>query len=120
MMPTEQANRFADEWIAAWNGHDLDRILAHYTDDFVMTSPFVELVTGESSGTLRGKEAARAYWSAALERVPDLRFELVDVLAGVDSVTVYYRGAMERMAAEVFFFNAGGKVMKAVAHYNPA
>ena len=30
----EFARRFAEEWIAAWNAHDLERILAHYTDDF--------------------------------------------------------------------------------------
>ena len=29
-------HRFAAEWIAAWNSHDLERILAHYTDDFEM------------------------------------------------------------------------------------
>lgn len=32
------ARRFAADWIAAWNRHDLDAILAHYTDDFEMRS----------------------------------------------------------------------------------
>jgi hypothetical protein len=27
------AERFAEEWVAAWNAHDLVRILAHYEDD---------------------------------------------------------------------------------------
>ena len=35
-MNQKQANEFAAEWIEAWNAHDLDRILSHYTDDFEM------------------------------------------------------------------------------------
>src|ERR1700723_3107179 len=38
MMTSELALRFA-EWIAAWNAHDLPRILSHYADDFEMSSP---------------------------------------------------------------------------------
>jgi hypothetical protein len=29
MIPTERVTRFADQWIAAWNSHDLARSLAH-------------------------------------------------------------------------------------------
>jgi ketosteroid isomerase-like protein len=39
MMTAEFAAQFAEEWIAAWNSHDLDRILSHYADDFEMASP---------------------------------------------------------------------------------
>ena len=28
------ARTFAEEWVAAWNAHDLERILAHYSDEF--------------------------------------------------------------------------------------
>jgi hypothetical protein len=28
------AERFAAEWIEAWNNHNLEQILAHYEDDF--------------------------------------------------------------------------------------
>ena len=72
----EFAQRFADEWIAAWNAHDLERILAHYEDDFEMSSPVIVAIGGEPSGRLRGKAAVGAYWSAALKRMPDLHFEL--------------------------------------------
>jgi ketosteroid isomerase-like protein len=47
-----RAIRFAKEWIAAWNAHDLDLILAHYTDDFEMSTPFIAKLSGEPSGTL--------------------------------------------------------------------
>ena len=111
------ADRFAAEWIAAWNAHDIPRVLSHYADDFEMSSPVIVQVAGEASGRLHGRAAVGAYWAKALKLVPELRFELLCVLAGVDSVTLHYRGAGGRLAAEVFFFGADGKVARAVAHY---
>lgn len=110
------ARRFADEWIAAWNSHDLERILAHYEDDFEMSSPIIATLAGEPSGKLQGKAAIGAYWSKALKNAPDLRFELLTALAGVDSVTVYYRGH-RGLSAEVLHFGPNGKVRAAFAHY---
>lgn len=40
---------------------------------------------------MRGKQALRAYWMLALERVPDLRFELLGVYVGVDTLVLNYR-----------------------------
>jgi ketosteroid isomerase-like protein len=110
------AERFAKDWIAAWNSHDLDRILAHYEDDFEMHSPVIPDIAGEPSGRLRGKAAVGAYWARALRMLPDLRFELVTVLSGVDSVTLYYKGH-RGMSAEVLHFGSSGKVRTAFAHY---
>lgn len=111
------AERFAQDWIDAWNAHDLERVLAHYADDFEMSSPVIVELAGEASGCLRGKEAVAAYWRKALELMPDLRFELLSVLVGVDSVVLHYRGARGRAAAEVFHFGRDGRVVRAFAHY---
>ena len=117
MLTPEDARHFADEWIAAWNARDLSRILAHYSDDFEMASPYIRDVVGEPSGVLKGKAAIGAYWSKALARFPDLHFELIDVLTGAQSVSINYFGRGRRRACEVFFFDAGGKVVRAAAHY---
>lgn len=116
MLTREFADRFAADWIDAWNSHDLDRILAHYTDDFEMASPRIAIVAGEPSGRLRGKQAIGAYWRKALALAPQLRFELRATYVGADSVTLFYEGA-RGPAAEVFFFDAGGMVVSAAAHY---
>lgn len=116
MLNREFADRFASEWIAAWNAHDVERVLAHYTEDFEMSSPYIVSIGGEPSGTLRGRQAVGDYWRLALARMPDLRFELVATLLGAHSLTLYYRGA-RGMAAEVFFYAADGRVEKACAHY---
>ncbi len=110
------ADQFAADWIDSWNKHDLARILSHYTDDFVMSSPVIIRVAGEPSGTLRGKAAVQAYWTKALQLNPDLRFELLATLVGVDSITLYYNG-VRGPSAEVFHFNPQGKVTRAYAHY---
>ena len=116
MLTREFADRFAHDWIEAWNSHDLERILSHYADGFAMSSPYIAQIAGEATGRLVGKAAVGAYWAKALERTPALRFELIEVLLGVDSVTLYYRGA-RGLAAEVFFFDAHGRVERAFAHY---
>ena len=116
MMDGDFARNFAEEWIEAWNARDLDRVLSHYDDDFEMKSPVIVDFAGEPSGTLRGKAAVRAYWGSALERLPDLHFELIDVLTGVDSLTIYYKGH-RGMVAEVLEIPGGERVLRASAHY---
>ena len=117
-MDKDFAEHFAADWIDSWNAHDLDRVLSHYADDFEMWSPVIIQMAGEPSGTLRGKAAVGAYWARALDLIPDLHFELMSVLVGVASITLYYKGARGRLAAEVFHFGAEQKVSRAFAHYD--
>jgi hypothetical protein len=112
------ADHFATEWIAAWNAHDLDRVLLHYANGFEMSSPYIVALAGEPSGTLSGKPAVGAYWRKALSLFPDLHFDLVSVLVGANSITLYYKGAHGRNVAEVFHFDAEQKVSRAFAHYD--
>lgn len=115
-MEREFAQKFSEEWIAAWNSHDLDKILSHYTNDFEMTSPIITRLANEPSGTLKGKEAVGAYWAKALDMHPELHFELLKTFAGVNSVVVYYRGH-RGFSTEILYFDSNGKVSKACAHY---
>ena len=116
MIDNAFAEHFVADWIESWNSHDLDRILSHYSDDFEMVSPLIAQIANEPNRVLKGKDAVGAYWAKALERIPDLRFELVTTLLGVNSITIYYRG-VRGLAAEVFHFDRSGKVNKASAHY---
>ena len=89
---------FADRWLAAWNAHDLDAVLALFHDDVIFTSPLAQKVAPESEGILHGRDALRAYWSAALAQLPDLHFELTNLFAGVDTLLIGFRmnGGPER------------------------
>jgi hypothetical protein len=104
------AKTFADNWIAAWNSHDLNRILEHYSEDFEMRSPGIIMVADESSGVLKGKAGVAAYWAKAL-KAQNLTFELIDVFAGVKSVSVHWRRP-GREVIEVMEFDAACKVVR--------
>ena len=47
--------RHAQEWIVAWNARDLERILAHYSEDVELTSPFVAKLTGRKDGQIASR-----------------------------------------------------------------
>ncbi len=118
MMDEQQAKQFADEWVRAWNAHDLQQILAHYAEDVRFTSRFIVKLLGDPSGTITGKDELWAYFEKGLDAYPDLRFELINVLVGVDSVVFYYRSIRGMLAAEVMLFDESGKVAKVTAHYS--
>jgi ketosteroid isomerase-like protein len=107
---------FAERWKHDWNAHDLDALLAHFTDDVVFTSPIAAQVLPDCDGTLRGKAALRQYWAEGLRRIPDLHFELVDVYVGVDTVVINYRNHVGNAVNEVLIFD-GGLVREGHATY---
>lgn len=108
---------FADDWQAAWNAHDLDRILAHYAGDVVFRSRKAIPLTG--GAVIRGREALRAYWAAALARQPDLHFTVLDVFHGPDMIVLTYQNHHGTRAAETLRFGAGGLVIEGSACHAP-
>jgi hypothetical protein len=90
MLDRAWAEEFAHEWIAAWNSHDLERVLSHYTDDFQMTSPLIAQWLGIANGQLQGKEAIRRYWAQGLAKMPQLQFKLLDIVVGVNSLGIVF------------------------------
>ncbi len=107
---------FARSWVESWNQHDIDAVLSHYADDFELTSPLISSIAGEPSGVLRGKTDVRAYWQQSLARIPELHFDLKEVMTGVDCLTLYYRGHGGTVA-EVLWFDGAGKVKQASVCY---
>lgn len=110
-------NKFAMEWISSWNSHDLSFILTHYAEDIEITTPMIKSATGGSVDSLKGKDTVREYWQKALDKIPDLYFEFIDVTFGVNSVVLYYKSIMNTRSMEVMFFNDEGKVNIIYAHY---
>lgn len=117
MIIETKANSIGQEWVNAWNGHDIDAIMEHYADDVVFTSPFVIAINNDPSGTLHSKSEVKAYFERALKAYPNLKFELFKILTSVNSMVVYYRSVKQLYAAEFMEFNAEGKICRVVAHY---
>lgn len=114
----EDALAFAEHHVTVWNKHDLDQILLLYTEDVELVSPLADQVVG--SFVVRGREGLRTYFGTALEANPTLQFEIVDVLRGLDSITIYMRSLGGRMVAEVLVIHPSGQIEKVLAHYSCA
>jgi steroid delta-isomerase-like uncharacterized protein len=113
----ELAWELARDWVAAWNAHDLELILAHYADEVELTSPVAARLLGVADGKVIGKAALRAYFQRGLEAYPELRFELKDVFAGLNSVVLLYANQNGTQTAEFMELSAAGKVIRVVANY---
>jgi hypothetical protein len=114
-MPEIDAEAFATEWTAAWNSHDLERILSHYSADIVFLSPIAQQLMG--NGRVVGIDALRKYWSVGLKSQPELKFALAQVLRGHESLTVYYRNHRGQRIAETVEFGDDGKIVRSCACY---
>ena len=89
------------QWIAAWNSRDLERVLALYAEDSEMTSDKIPLLGLDPSGTLHGKQRLREYWGLALQRLPNLHFDLIDVYVSPDSLVVFYTTNAAKRSANI-------------------
>ena len=117
-MTKDDAWKFANHWVAAWNAHDLHAILSHYEDTVELTSPVAAKLLGTPDGKVIGKQNLRAYFQRGLEAYPDLHFHLEDVLWGLNSVVLYYANQKGTRTAEFMELAPTGKVTRVVANYN--
>lgn len=123
LLTDDEADAFVGEWMAAWNSHDVERILEHYADDVEYYSPFIAQLAEPggpgADGRLVGKAAVREYFAAALQRYPELHFDppaTVAVSAG--SVSFVYTSVKNLTAVETLVFAPGSQVVaRAHCHY---
>ena len=117
VMDHDEGVRLGEGWVADWNRHDLDAVMARLHDDIVFSSPHIPVMVGEPSGVLRGKAAVRAYWARALELLPDLHFDLLGVTVGHDALAVRYVNERGRESTEVLLLDADGLVVRGAGTY---
>ena len=116
-MTRDEALKLADDWVEAWNAHDLDRIMTHYEDAVQLTSPVAARLLGSSDGKVVGMASLRAYFQRGLAAYPDLHFQVEDVLCGIASVVICYTNQNGMRVAEFMELSAAGKVERVVANY---
>jgi hypothetical protein len=64
----------ARAWLAAFNGRELEKLLAIYADDALHHSPKLRARRPETGGIVRGKAALREWWADSFARLPELRY----------------------------------------------
>ena len=118
MLTMEKTADYVKRWVAAFESKDLDRVLAFYTDDVIFHSPLIARLSHDPSGTVRGKEALRAYVKKGFEVFDHIKFTVLDVLRGVDSIAIHYKGITGTHVVEVLFFDRDGMVRESYVHYS--
>ncbi|WP_244499765.1 hypothetical protein [Tardiphaga robiniae] len=66
MLTRQDAMAFAQQWAANWNRLAIDTIVDHFAPEGEMRSPLATKLAGSS--TIKGRDAIRTYWHAALWR----------------------------------------------------
>jgi ketosteroid isomerase-like protein len=110
------ARSFAKAWADSWNAHDLDRVLEHFSEDVVFSSPAAVRLIADSDGEIRGKSSLRSYWTEGLRRIPDLRFEVLGVYVGLNVVVINYQNQAGGLVNEILTFE-GDLVVRGHAAY---
>jgi 8-oxo-dGTP pyrophosphatase MutT (NUDIX family) len=110
----------AQAWLDHFNGRRLSSLLDLYDDDAVHTSPKLRERQPETGGQVRGKQALRAWWQDAFDRLPDLHYEARAITAARDRVFLEYTRTVEgqppMVVAELFIVQRGLIVESHVFH----
>jgi hypothetical protein len=114
----ETALQFAQEWIAAWNKHDITAILSHYNEELAFYSPLIPVLNFNTSGVITSKADLEKYFEIGLAKFPELHFEFHNCFVGNNTVVIYYTSVNGKLCAEVFELNEAGKAVKVFCNYS--
>jgi len=60
----------------------------HYSVDCELISPFINKLSGIKKGVSKGKQNIGEFWEMALDKLPELRLEMIDVAVYVNYANV--------------------------------
>lgn len=90
-MTTEVQNiQIAQQWFAAFNDHNLEDLLALYTNEAQHFSPKLKIRQPETQGWVKGKDALRAWWKDSFDRLPGLQYIPTTFTANEERVIMEY------------------------------
>lgn len=77
MITLTELQSIAHKWLDAFNDHDLEQLLSLYDENARHYSPKLKIRHPESKGFVNDKNALRAWWQDAFNRLPALNYELI-------------------------------------------
>ncbi|MGA8938437.1 MAG: nuclear transport factor 2 family protein [Acidobacteriaceae bacterium] len=111
------ARPLVEDWIAAWNSHDLEWIMQHYAASVVFEANTVQQRWNRENGRLIGAEALREHFRAGLEKAPTLHFELEEVFTAPSGYAALYRRDNGNRVLDAVELDADGKAVAVKAYY---
>ena len=115
-----ELTHIATQWFEAFNEQNLEKLLALYHPDAEHYSPKLKIRHPETNGLIKGKDALRAWWKDAFERLPSLRYQVVRLTPNENRVFMEYirkvSGEEDLYVGEMLEVEEGKIVASAVFH----
>lgn len=86
----EQNEMVATQWFAAFNEHNLEKLLGLYDEQARHFSPKLKMRQPETNGYIVGKPALRLWWQDAFDRLPELKYTPSSLTANSQRVFMEY------------------------------
>ena len=119
-MSSEKLQSIAYKWFDAFNSHNLEQLLSLYDDEAQHFSPKLKIRHPETNGLVTGKEALRAWWKDAFERLPTLVYKVTSLTSNSDRVFMEYirnvANEEDMLVAEVLEIKDGKIIASRVYH----
>jgi ketosteroid isomerase-like protein len=112
-----QKEEIINDWLDAWNSHDLDRIMQHYADDIEFTAQTVVTRWARANGKLKGKEELRMHFSKGLSLAPDIHFTLEEILFAPNGYAVLYHRENGNRVLDAVELDDAGLATRVTAYY---
>jgi ketosteroid isomerase-like protein len=106
-----------NDWLKAWNDHDLDRIMHHYADNVEFIAQTVVKRWDKADGKLNGKEELRKHFSKGLALAPDIHFTLEEILLAPNGYAVLYSRENGNRVLDAVELDESGLAIKVTAYY---
>jgi len=114
-------NKHVEDWLSAWNKHDLTRVLSMYSEDIEFSSPKIKVVFPDRAlSKITNKKDLEEYWTKALEKYPKLNFVLkYSIFYNNKCLVEYYALLDEKTKTSVIekFEMQDGLIIKSSAYY---
>lgn len=119
-MSAEKNLSIAMLWFEAFNAHNLEKLLSLYDDEAEHFSPKLKIRHPETKGLVSGKDALRAWWKDAFDRLPSLHYKVTSLTSNSDRVFMEYIRNVENeetmLVAEVLEIKDGKIIASRVYH----
>lgn len=89
-MSAQINKQIALKWFEAFNEHNLEKLLLLYDNNAQHYSPKLKIRMPETAGLIKGKPALRTWWLDAFDRLPTLKYEVINLTADDDQVFMEY------------------------------
>ena len=117
-MDAISAESYAKSWTEAWNVHDLDRLMDHYSENVEFHSPFISVLDPNAQSPILGKSNLRNYFAKGMEAYPHVRFQLHRTGLGDGSIVLNYISLNGMLANEVHVLDAEDRAVEVRCHYS--